>query len=307
MSTTTGATAPHPMPARIPSTVRTAPPSRERAEEPSGFDALEVDLEQTAVLLQLAQLAQLPPEELCGRDLLSRLVTVAGRALPTADWCSIALGDPRAPRDAAADSRTAQLADGLQSRAGEGPGVDAFAHGVPVLVQHVGQDHRWPRLSVLSGALPVRAGLSVPITVNAVPNGTLNGEVIGVLSYHGAQPGAFDSADDLDLGLTVTAAAATVLGARAQVEALQQEVQNLRTAMTSRASIEQAKGMVAAWLSCGLEEAFEVMSRLSQDRNVKLRDLAALLVRDPLSTGLRELLVTYRASSPRPRSRGPRG
>lgn len=56
------------------------------------------------------------------------------------------------------------------------------------------------------------------------------------------------------------------------------EVEHLRRALTSRASIDQAKGIVMARHGCDAEQAFDTLARLSQEQNLKLRDLAAVLV-----------------------------
>jgi PAS domain S-box-containing protein len=56
------------------------------------------------------------------------------------------------------------------------------------------------------------------------------------------------------------------------------EVEQLREALTSRATIEQAKGLLMLRNRCSPKQAFEMLARISQERNVKLRDVAAELV-----------------------------
>jgi AmiR/NasT family two-component response regulator len=56
------------------------------------------------------------------------------------------------------------------------------------------------------------------------------------------------------------------------------EAIHLRRAMESRAVIEQAKGMIMVRDRCTAEEAFMVLTRISQHRNIKLRDLAQGIV-----------------------------
>ena len=58
----------------------------------------------------------------------------------------------------------------------------------------------------------------------------------------------------------------------------QQEILELRQALRSRSVIDQAKGLVRAWLCCSEDEAFEALTRASQAENVKLRQLATQLV-----------------------------
>jgi PAS domain S-box-containing protein len=64
----------------------------------------------------------------------------------------------------------------------------------------------------------------------------------------------------------------------ARVQRLEGEVAGLRRAMASRGVIEQAKGLLAARLGCDPEEAFAHLSRISQETNVRLADVAADLV-----------------------------
>jgi AmiR/NasT family two-component response regulator len=55
-------------------------------------------------------------------------------------------------------------------------------------------------------------------------------------------------------------------------------VQQLRDAVRSRAVIEQAKGIIMGERRCTAEEAFAVLVKLSQESNLKLRDVAHGLV-----------------------------
>jgi AmiR/NasT family two-component response regulator len=52
----------------------------------------------------------------------------------------------------------------------------------------------------------------------------------------------------------------------------------MRRAMETRAVIEQAKGILVAQQHCTPEQAFELLTRLSQTTHRKLRDCAADLV-----------------------------
>jgi PAS domain-containing protein len=61
----------------------------------------------------------------------------------------------------------------------------------------------------------------------------------------------------------------------AAVQRLQAEVDGLRRAQHSRAVIEQAKGLLAGRLSCSPEEAFDHLSRMSQQSNMKVTEVAA--------------------------------
>lgn len=70
--------------------------------------------------------------------------------------------------------------------------------------------------------------------------------------------------------------------------AAQTELEQLRQALVSRAPIEQAKGILMAQRACPADEAFEILRTLSQDTNVKLRDVARSLIEEVVPTSRRD-------------------
>ncbi|MEU4675277.1 ANTAR domain-containing protein [Amycolatopsis sp. NPDC023774] len=65
---------------------------------------------------------------------------------------------------------------------------------------------------------------------------------------------------------------------------LAEENRQLREALRTRGVIEQAKGVLMAQRRCGPQEAFDVLVTLSQDTNVKLRDVAQAFLDEFLAT-----------------------
>lgn len=59
---------------------------------------------------------------------------------------------------------------------------------------------------------------------------------------------------------------------------IEDELAGLRTAMATRAVIEQAKGMLMLQRHCQADEAFKVLVELSQTSHRKLHDVAEMLV-----------------------------
>jgi hypothetical protein len=55
---------------------------------------------------------------------------------------------------------------------------------------------------------------------------------------------------------------------------------DLQTALTSRGIIDQAIGAVMQQMQCTEEEAFDVLRRLSQETNIKFRDVCTRLMTD---------------------------
>ncbi|RBY94055.1 hypothetical protein DQ244_01430 [Blastococcus sp. TBT05-19] len=72
-----------------------------------------------------------------------------------------------------------------------------------------------------------------------------------------------------------------ITGSRAQgadaVRALEAEVAQMRTAMASRAVIEQAKGVLMLLTNCGEQAAFDLLAHISSHTHRKVRDVAQLL------------------------------
>ncbi|NYD40923.1 ANTAR domain-containing protein [Nocardioides panaciterrulae] len=68
-----------------------------------------------------------------------------------------------------------------------------------------------------------------------------------------------------------------IIAAR-DLEAMAEEIDQLREALTSRAVIDQAKGIVMARHGCDADEAFSRLVRMSNDSNVRVVEVARALV-----------------------------
>ena len=64
---------------------------------------------------------------------------------------------------------------------------------------------------------------------------------------------------------------------------LADEVVNLKQALVSRATIDQAKGILMATHNCTAEQAFDILRQLSNDTNVRLAEVASALVYETVS------------------------
>ena len=61
-------------------------------------------------------------------------------------------------------------------------------------------------------------------------------------------------------------------------EALVTEIAQLRTAMASRAAIEQAKGMLMLLTGCGEQGAFNLLAHISSHTHRKVREVAVAII-----------------------------
>lgn len=226
----------------------------------------------------LAELSALPVAEGDRRRLLNRMAALINGAVPGADWVSITVGSPLEPQRLGSDSAEAQAFDGRQVQADEGPCWDAYRRGVAVIADDVTADPRWPALGRLAAAGAVRAVLAVALHED--------GRTTGVVNVYSGRVAAFGTAGRR-LAELAAVAVAGVLQTVTEREAMQALAANLETALTSRAVIDQAKGMIMARLGVSADDAFARLVKLSSHLNVKVRDLAALVVEGHVDEVLR--------------------
>ena len=80
-----------------------------------------------------------------------------------------------------------------------------------------------------------------------------------------------------------------------RVSTLETEVAQLRTAMASRAAIEQAKGVFMLLMGCGDQVAFDLLAHISSHTHRKVRDVATAIIESasggaPLPADVRAIL-----------------
>ena len=205
------------------------------------------------------------------QTVLSEAAVVIERALSAADAVSLTLGDPLAPQRVGSDSRLAQTVDGAQLAAGEGPCHDAFRDRDVVVTADVRTDPRWPRLARRLTEVPVHSVLAVPLEAGA--------DCPGVLNVYAEKREAYGSSA-VRLADLMGAAISAVLQDIEERRRLSAYAQQLEEALSSRAVIDQAKGIIMAERGGTPEEAFARLSAMSQRSNIKLREVARLLVED---------------------------
>ena len=82
----------------------------------------------------------------------------------------------------------------------------------------------------------------------------------------------------MEVGLQFAAHAAIVLANSQAYWDAHQLSEDLLQAMKSRATIEQAKGILMGAQRCSADEAFQILVRASQRENRKLREIADEIV-----------------------------
>jgi transcriptional regulator with GAF, ATPase, and Fis domain len=148
--------------------------------------------------------------------------------------------------------------------------LDAFRTGAINRIDSMYSERRWPEFRRACLDHGVLSTLSLPMTVEEQTNGALN---LYAKSEH-----AFDDADTATACL-FAAQAAIVLANASVYWSARAKSEQLETALVSRAVIEQAKGIIISTMRCSPDEAFDILTKQSQQQNRKLRDIATDIVR----------------------------
>ncbi|SKB10188.1 GAF and ANTAR domain-containing protein [Aeromicrobium choanae] len=166
---------------------------------------------------------------------------------------------------AGATSDTVVRAHDLQIKLDEGPCLAALEHTETIYrVEDTTTDTQWPRWSAAVADLGYRSVLSVPLATKSRRYGSLN--------VYAFEPRAFDQ-DDMAVTMILARHASASLAANLDIE-------GLRKAVDARKLIGIAMGMIMERYGIDADRAFDVLRRLSQAENIKLRDVARQVVED---------------------------
>lgn len=200
---------------------------------------------------------------------LSRVAVLARRALPGADEVSVTLVRDQKPHTAAFTGQLAVRLDERQYQSGRGPCLDAAAGRMTLSVSDMHNERRWPDWAAQATAAGAYSSLSVGLPIGE--------QVTGALNIYSTKAYAFDD-DTIVLAQTFASYAAVALANAHLYDTTATLAQRMQAAMQSRAVIEQAKGIIMGERRCAADEAFAILTKVSQDSNRKLRDVAAALV-----------------------------
>lgn len=202
-------------------------------------------------------------------DVIEFLHTVAARCvqLLEVDAAGVMLADQRGRLHAtAASSENARLLELFELQTDAGPCLDAFHSGEPVVNADLqANQERWPRFAEAAQATGF-------VSVHALPL-RLRATVIGALNLFCSAPGALSQADVRTGQALADVATIGILAQRTlhQAELLSTQLQR---ALTSRVTIEQAKGVLAERRGITMDEAFEILRGHARTHNLRLSELA---------------------------------
>ena len=203
-------------------------------------------------------------------EYLERVVHAVRRHVDGCDEVGVTILSADRPHTAAYTTVQTLEIDAVQYALDEGPCLDAARHRREDRVDDVlVSDARWPHFAQECREEGLRSLFALPL---------LSGEeCVGAINLYGWAPRAFA---DFDASLVRVAASrcADAVVAVSALDGVRRLAGQLEQAMASRAVIEQAKGVIMAMRGVPEHEAFEVLRKSSQDRNVKVRVLAQQIV-----------------------------
>ena len=202
-------------------------------------------------------------------DVIDFLHTLAERCVQLLDVAAagVMLADPRGRlRATTALSEDARLLELFELQSDAGPCLDAFRTGSGVINADLDENReRWPRFAEAAQAFGFVSAHALPLRLRST--------VIGALNLFCSVPGPLS---DTAVRTGQALADVATIGILAQRGVYQAELlsSQLRQALDSRATIEQAKGVLAERLHLTVDEAFALLRSHARNHNLRLTDLA---------------------------------
>ncbi len=197
---------------------------------------------------------------------LNQLVTLASHQVAACSGATAVLWHGNEPAVRAASHPDLPELDDVQLSSGRGPMLDALAGGGPVSCPDTLEETRWPEYA--SAAL--RRGVRGCVTLAYQP-----GPDNVTLSLSGARPRSLEPGQLAEL---LTAFGGAVMGNAAEYGDAKRTALQLRAAAESRALVDQAKGMLMQALGCSAEDALDKLRQISQERNLRVTDVARTII-----------------------------
>jgi GAF domain-containing protein len=167
----------------------------------------------------------------------------------------------------AASNESGQMLDLLQLQSQEGPCLDCFVSGEPVVDADLSAAReRWPTFAQAA----LEAGFSA---VHAFPM-RLRDKVIGSINAFSTRSTRLDGDEQRVIQGLADIATIAILQERAIARA-EAVTEQLQSALNTRIVIEQAKGALARIEGVTVDEAFEIMRSRSRSARRRLADVAA--------------------------------
>ena len=205
---------------------------------------------------------------------LKRVAELAVHAIPGADGAGLTLLESDRPQTVIWTDAFVREVDDIQYGLDEGPCVSAVAHGRTFTSGNLGGAVEWPRFGPRVGRLGVHSALSLPLLAGD--------RTLGALNVYAHDRQAFDE-HAVQLGEAFSGPAAVSVANAQMLARAERLVAQLTAALTSRADIDQALGIIRSRTGGTTEEAFARLRARSQSTQVKLVEIARDVVNDAVA------------------------
>lgn len=227
-----------------------------------------VAIRTTQILARLSAW-RVPPEHLCGQ-LLGSCV----EDLPVTGASLVVMNRHGAPGVVSVTDTVAEMIEELQFTLGEGPGVDCFRTGWPVLHGDVAETgpQRWSGFAPAALGAGIGAVFALPLQVGV--------QQLGVLDLYRDEPGPLCERDLIEARHYADAATSVLLHLQALAERDADSMVS-RSLWWERAEIDQATGFVAAQAGVAMVDALALLrARAFADNRPVLAVAGAVLRRE---------------------------
>jgi hypothetical protein len=215
--------------------------------------------DRTAALLSLAAATE--------ERSLSQLTSLAASQVPGCAAANVVVWRNGELTTQAASHPEPSLLVDVQVAAGRGPLMDAITGGDTVFCTDTLTEPRWPEFT----AAALRMGIRSCATLS------YRGQMVVALTLLGLRPGTLDP-NQLQLAEFLVAYGGALVGAVADYGDKRRVADQLRDAASSRAIVDQAKGILMHALGCSADQALERMREVSQRSNIRATEVARRII-----------------------------
>lgn len=203
-------------------------------------------------------------------SVVDRLVKRAVRTIPACEHATVTVELAPDKLETVAGAEIAEVAHyPNEPRPWHGPIFEAVRYREPRRVEDAETEQRWAGFGERMRRAGFRSCLALPLPATRRP-------AVGCTLFS-SRPNQFTE-HVMDLVLLFALHAGTTFDNAALYDHSRQLVEHLHAALATRDLIGAAKGVLMRQFSCDADAAFDLLRRVSQQQNVKLRRVAAELV-----------------------------
>lgn len=204
-------------------------------------------------------------------DFLDDLAAVAAQemSIEFPVLCGVILGREKRGSVAGSSSEEAKKLDEIQAGFDNGPCLEAQRTHSVMRVGDIDYETRWPEYMTVVREQGLRSVLAVPLELDSTAKAAMN--------FYSTVTDAFNDRE-IELAQRFADLVSKAMRVALRIAKHSEAAEDRRKAMESRTAIDVAVGIIMAQNRCSQEEAFELLTRVSSNRNIKLRKLAEDLI-----------------------------